>query len=145
MPLPAAPPLAWFPRAPSLFPGAAWLVDVRIGVVEVVTQLAPLGRVNVQAAQVGGGDPADVAGFVVAGRCPGDGAGEQDDLVFLTYLTVAVGDDVPGVGEDTQQPGDLDGDAGLFPGLPDRALGGGLAEFHLPHRQRPLPGVATAL
>src|SRR5215470_12280717 len=37
---------------------AGW--DVRVGVVEVVAKLAPLGRVNVQGTQAGRGDPADV-------------------------------------------------------------------------------------
>jgi hypothetical protein len=52
---------------------------------------------------------------------------------------------VPGVGEDAEQAGDPDLDPGFFLGLADGALGDGLAEFLLAHRDGPLAGVAAPL
>src|SRR5215469_5624916 len=120
-------------------------VDVRVCPVEVVVQLPPLRGMNVERREVARLDPGDFACLVVDGGLPADRAGEQDHLVLLPDLPVAVLHDMPRVGEDPEDTGDLDQDAGLLTGLTDGALGGGLAQLHLAHRQGPLPSVASAL
>jgi hypothetical protein len=125
--------------------GAVRLVDVRMRAAEPVSQLPPLRGVDVQAVQFGDGEPADVAGLVVGLGLAADRAAQEDHLVFLADLAVGVGDDVAGIGVDAQDASHLDGDAGLFAGLPDSAFGDGLAKFLLPHRDGPLAGIAAAL
>jgi hypothetical protein len=51
------------------------------------------------------------------------GTADVGGLVLLADLTIAVGNDVPWVGVDTEEAGDLSEDAGLFQAFPDRALG----------------------
>jgi hypothetical protein len=72
------------------------LIDSRVGAVDPVAELAPLGRVDVKSREVVGGEPGGGAGFVVGGGGAGDGAASEDDLVFLADFAVGVGDDVAG-------------------------------------------------
>src|SRR5215470_5111084 len=106
--------------------GRTGLVHVRVGPVQVMVKLPPLGRVNIQFPQISGGCPSDVAGFVIDGRVTLNRLGQQDDLILLPYLAVTVGDDVGGIGEDTEYACHLHKYARFFPGLADGALAGGL-------------------
>ena len=73
-------------------------------------------------------DPNDFAGLAARLRPPTDSASAEADGELLADLAVAVGHDVLGVGEDADQAGDLDLEAGLFAGLADRGGGHGLRE-----------------
>src|SRR5262245_5586842 len=116
-----------------------------MGPAEPVTELPPLSGMDVQPVQLARRDPRDVAGLVVGCRLPADRAAEQDHLVLLPYLPVAVGNDVPWVGVDAEDAGHLHADPGFLEGFPHRTLRDRLAEFLLAHRYRPLPGIAAPL
>lgn len=118
---------------------------MRIAVLQVIAELAPLRGVDVESSEVCRRYPSHVAGFVVGCRRSAGGTCHEHDLILLAYFTVGVGDDVGGVGIYTENSGSFDEDAGFFLGLPYRALGWSLAEVHLAHRQRPLAGVAATL
>src|SRR5215204_1334107 len=120
-------------------------VHVRVPVVEVVVDLAALGRVDVQLVECVGVDPAHLRCFLGGRGLAADGCAEQGYLVFLADLTVGVLHDVVRVGVDAEEPGDLSFDAGLLAALAHRALGRGLAEILRSARQRPLPGVRAPL
>jgi hypothetical protein len=83
-----------------------------------VTELAPLAWVDVESGQFGARLPAGGGCLVVRGGLAGHWFADEDDLVLLAGLAVGVVEhDVAGVGEDAEQAGDLDGDAGFIVGL----------------------------
>src|SRR5260370_32157005 len=96
-------------------------VDVRPGPGQPVAELPPLGRVDIQCSQLVRGEPADVAGLVVGRRGAADRSAEQDQLPLLADLPFAVSDDVPWVGVDAEEAGDLGKHAGPFQRLADSA------------------------
>src|ERR1700678_4286242 len=120
-------------------------VHVRPGLAEVIAKLPPLGRVDVQRAEVIRCHPRALTRLIVRGRRAADRAAEQDHLVLLPDLPVGVGDDVARIGVHAQDAGHLGQHARFFQRLPDAALAGCLPELHPAHRDGPLPGVAPAL
>ena len=72
-------------------------------------------------------------------------AADVGGLVLLADLAVAVGDDVPRAGVDTEEAGDLSQDAGLFQAFPDRALGSCFPDVLSATGKCPLARVAAPL
>ena len=89
--------------------------------------------------------PPHVACFIIDGRLTSNWPAQQDYFILLPYLPVAVCDNMTGVGIDPKEPCYLHGNTCFFACFPHRAFGGRLANLHLPHRERPLPGVAPPL
>src|SRR5690606_34048526 len=83
-------------------PGGADSARVRAGSGEVVVDLAAHARVDVQAVQFGGEDPAHRVGLGGGAGLTGDRAAGVDRLVLLADLAVGVGDDVLRVGVDPE-------------------------------------------
>jgi hypothetical protein len=59
------------------------------------------------------------------------------DRELLAHLAIVIGHDVPGIGIDPDQPGQLNGYASLLGDLAHRGVGDRLAQFHRAARQRP--------
>jgi hypothetical protein len=107
--------------------------------------LLPHARVNVVGVKVGGVHETHGIRFLVDGGLTAGGAANVGGLVLLADLAVAVGDDVPWVGVDTQKPSDLSQDPGLFQAFPDRALGCGFANVLGATGKGPLTSITAAL
>src|SRR5690606_7167648 len=95
---------------PPAAAGGADSARVRAGSGEVVVDLAAHARVDVQAVQFGGEDPAHRVGLGGGAGLTGDRAAGVDRLVLLADLAVGVGDDVLRVGVDPEEAGHLGAD-----------------------------------
>src|SRR6185437_6369541 len=104
----------------------------------------PHGRVDRQGGHVADGEPPGVAGLdLVTARAAAQRAGMEADRERLAHQPGTwVGNDVTGVGVDSDQAGDLHGDARFLGGLPDRRIGRALAGIDVPAGQFPVAGVA---
>jgi hypothetical protein len=87
---------------------------VRVGTVQVVADQLAHPLVDVQDAQLIGGDPASPICFIVDRRYALDRTSDIRVLVLLADLSVAVGNDVVRVGVDAEETGDLREDASLL-------------------------------
>src|SRR5260370_40712223 len=91
------------------------------GAAEGVAGAAPDGGVDVVVIEVFRRDPGGLVGFGVGGQFAAYGLAVEADVDRDADLPVVVGDAVPGVAEDPDEPGQLDGQAGLLAAFPDGA------------------------
>src|SRR5215472_3871670 len=96
---------------------------MRDGAVESVAKAATDGRVDFVATEVLRRDPGGLVGFGVRGQLATDRMAVKADIDRDADLAVGVGDAMPGVAEDTDKPGQLDGQASLLAALTDGARG----------------------
>src|SRR3954447_24652638 len=98
----------------------------------------PDPRLHRQPRKVCQRNPRGLAGLVqITARDAADRTGPEQQRELLADLTVRGADHVAGIGEQTGEPGDEYLHAGLFGGLPDGGLDGGLPDVDPTSRQLP--------
>ena len=105
---------------------------MRDGAVEGVAKTAADGGVDVVVIEVPRRDPGGLLGFGVHGQLAADRLTVKADVDRDADLAIGVGDAVPGVAEDTDEPGQLDRQAGLLAAFTDGARGSRLFLFSAP-------------
>lgn len=78
-----------------------------IAAAEVTIQLPPLSGMYIQAPEIIGCNPPDVAGFVIYRQIPSDCPAQEDNLVLLPDFAISVDNNVTGVGKYPEKPGHL--------------------------------------
>src|SRR5580700_5728939 len=96
---------------------------MRDGVVEGVANTPPDGGVYVVVIEVPRRDPGGLIGFGVRSQLAADRLAIKADIHRDADLAIGVGDAVPGVAEDTDEPGQLDRQASLLAAFTDSACG----------------------
>src|SRR5882724_8186878 len=117
---------------------------MRDGAVEGVANTAADGGVDVVLIEVLQRDPGGLIGFGVRGQLAADRLAVEADVDWDADLAIGVGDAVPGVAEDTEEPGQLDVQAGLFAAFTDGARGSRLLLLQRAGRDGPQPGTGAA-
>src|SRR3954447_24277212 len=93
--------------------------------------------VDAEIAELVDPDELNLAGLGTGGQFPAQQVGREADGTLLADLAVVVRDDVPGVGIDTDNAGDLDIHPGFFLELAHDGLGDRLPRVHAAAGQRP--------
>src|SRR5580704_2315492 len=117
---------------------------MRDGAVEGVAKAAADGGVDVVVIEVLRRDPGGLTGFGVRGELAADRLAVKADVERDADLAIGVGDAVPGVAEDADEPGQLNRQAGLLAAFTDRARGNRLFLLQRAGRDGPPPRTGAA-
>src|SRR5216683_753212 len=117
---------------------------MRDGAVEGVADAPPDGGVYVVVIEVLRRDPGGLTGFGVGGQLAADRLAVEADVDRDANLAIGVGDAVPGVAEDADEPGQFDGQASLLAAFTDGARGNRLLLLQRAGRDGPQPGADAA-
>ena len=117
---------------------------MRDSAVEGVANTPADGGVDVVVIEVPRRDPGSLIGFGVRSQLAADRLAVKADINRDADLATWVGDAMPGIAEDTDEPGQLDRQARLLAALPDSARGHRLLLLQRAGRDGPQPRTRAA-
>jgi hypothetical protein len=117
---------------------------MRHSAVEGVAKTAADGGVDVVVIEILRRDPSSLIGFRVRGQLAADWLAVKADVDRDADLATRIGDAMPGIAEDTDEPGQLDRQARLLAALPGGARGHRLLLLQRPGRDGPQPRTRAA-